>query len=343
MKPIYYVLISMIFLCGCRKSQEDNTSEDMSLHGDTILFGKSSTILSKMKTLKVTSEPYKMEFTTSGVVKAIPTNYAEVASPFAGRITKSFVRLGQKVSKGSPIFAISSPAFYETGKECSQAREEMELAKRLFGAIVKPDVIHQVVMAQEANSRQVLAHTKTRAEVRGGGKKPWKQKGTGRARHGSTRSPIWVGGGVTFGPRSDRNFTLKVNKKQKQAALAMCLTDKVENKSFVILDKLANDSGKTKEFNVWLTALKGKVNDLSGKKKVLIVMGAKDAKLTNSAMNLTGVTTIAAGSLNCKDILKANAIIADEKAIAAIDKQFKKVNEKKDKVAIYAKSAKKAK
>lgn len=221
--------------------------------------------------------------------------------------------------------------------------KEMELAKRLFGAIVKPDVIHQVVMAQEANSRQVLAHTKTRAEVRGGGKKPWKQKGTGRARHGSTRSPIWVGGGVTFGPRSDRNFTLKVNKKQKQAALAMCLTDKVANKSFVILDKLANDSGKTKELNVWLTALKGKVADLSGKKKVLIVMGAKDAKLTNSVKNLTGVTTIAAGSLNCKDILKANAIITDEKAIAEIDKQFKKVNEKKDKVAIYAKSAKSAK
>ncbi len=221
--------------------------------------------------------------------------------------------------------------------------KEMELAKRLFGAIVKPEVIHQVVMAQEANSRQVLAHTKTRAEVRGGGKKPWKQKGTGRARHGSTRSPIWVGGGVTFGPRSDRNFALKVNKKQKQAALAMCLTDKVENKSFVILDKLANDSGKTKEFNVWLNSLKSKVNDLSGKKKIMVVMGAKDAKLTNSAKNLTGVTTIAASSLNCKDILKANAIIADEKAIAEIDKQFKKVSERKDKVKkTYKKSDKKA-
>ena len=147
MKPIYYVLISMIFLCGCRKSQEDNTSEDMSLYGDTILLGKSSTILSKMKTLKVTSEPYKMEFTTSGVVKAIPTNYAEVASPFAGRITKSFVRLGQKVSKGSPVFAISSPAFYETGKECSQAREEMELAKKSLQRV--KDLVQNKVGAQK--------------------------------------------------------------------------------------------------------------------------------------------------------------------------------------------------
>ena len=228
------------------------------------------------------------------------------------------------------------PVYNSNGEQI----KEMELAKRLFGAIIKPEVIHQVVMAQEANSRQVLAHTKTRAEVRGGGKKPWRQKGTGRARHGSTRSPIWVGGGITFGPRSDRNFSLKVNKKQKQVALAMCLSDKAETKSLIIIDKLSADSGKTKDMSKWLSALRGKVNDLGGKKKILLVMGEKDAKLTNSARNLANVATISAASLNCKDLLLANAIIADEKAIAAIDKQFKKVNEKKADSA--AKNAKKA-
>ena len=231
------------------------------------------------------------------------------------------------------------PVYNSNGEQV----KEMELAKRLFGATVKPEVIHQVVMAQEANSRQVLAHTKTRAEVRGGGKKPWKQKGTGRARHGSTRSPIWVGGGVTFGPRKDRNFTLKVNKKQKQAALAMCLSDKVAGKGLIIMDKLANDSGKTKALSQWLKTFKGKIGDLSDKKKILVVMGEKDAKLSNAARNLANIETIAATSLNCRDILKANALIADEKAIAAIDKQFKKVNEKKAEATKTKKPAKKAK
>ena len=197
------------------------------------------------------------------------------------------------------------PVYNSNGEQI----KELELSARLFGRVAKPEVIHQVVVAQEANSRQVLAHTKTRAEVRGGGRKPWKQKGTGRARHGSTRSPIWVGGGVTFGPRSDRNFTLKVNKKQKQAALAMCLSDKVGSNQLVIVDQLGGNEGKTKELNKWLQSLKTKITGIKDAKKVLLVMDKKEQKLIRSAANLRGLSTIGATSLNCVDILANTGII----------------------------------
>ncbi len=211
----------------------------------------------------------------------------------------------------------------------SEQVKEMELTKRLFGVAIKPEVIHQVVIAQAANSREVLAHTKTRAEVRGGGKKPWKQKGTGRARHGSTRSPIWVGGGVTFGPRNERNFTQKVNKKQKQLALAMCLSQLADQKTLVIFDKLDNEAGKTKELGAWLKEVKTKIASVKDSKKFLLVMDAKNDKLTRSAKNLKGITTISATSLNCVDLLKADALLATEAAIATLEKHYKKVNEKK--------------
>jgi large subunit ribosomal protein L4 len=207
--------------------------------------------------------------------------------------------------------------------------KEIELPSRLFGVAAKTSVIHQVVVAQEANSRQALAHTKTRAEVRGGGKKPWRQKGTGRARHGSTRSPIWVGGGITFGPRSDRNFSQKVNKKQKQAALAMCLSDKATDKKLVIFDKLSEGVKKTKALNQWISEIKSKVPAISKSKKVLLVMGEKDAGLILAAKNLAGVSTISAHSMNCVDLLRAQAILTTEKAIDKIEKQFKLVKEKK--------------
>jgi len=208
--------------------------------------------------------------------------------------------------------------------------KDLELSKRLFGATVKPEVIHQVVIAQEANSRQVLAHTKTRAEVRGGGKKPWRQKGTGRARHGSTRSPIWVGGGITFGPRSDRNFSLKVNKKQKQLALAMCLSDKVASKALAIFDVISVESGKTKDLNSWVKSMKSKIESLKNGKKFLLVTDAKDVALFNASKNLKNITTIGYNSLNCVDLLKYDTVLVSEKATVAIEKHFKKVNEKKE-------------
>jgi len=138
---------------------------------------------------------------------------------------------------------ITTQVFDQTGKEI----KKIGLNPSMFGVEVKESVVHQVMVAQMANFRVAIAHTKTRGEVRGGGKKPWKQKGTGRARHGSIRSPLWVGGGVTFGPRKERNFAQKVNKKMKRKALFMCLTDKVNDNLFFVLDKLNIQQGKTRE------------------------------------------------------------------------------------------------
>ena len=130
MKPINTLLLGAIVLCSCHSNKQDDAENNISLKGDIITISQNSPILARLKTSVVKLEPYNMEFSTSGVVKAIPTNYAEIASPFAGRITKSFVRLGQKVAPGSPIFAISSPTFFETGKAYYQARQEMELADK---------------------------------------------------------------------------------------------------------------------------------------------------------------------------------------------------------------------
>ena len=133
-----------------------------------------------------------------------------------------------------------------------------ELSDKIFGAKINEGLIHQAVVAQMGNERQVLAHTKDRSEVRGGGKKPWKQKGTGRARAGSSRSPIWIGGGVTFGPLKTRNFSKKINKKMKQAALFGVLSDKVLSKNFVILDKFEIKEYNTEKFNNILEKLESR-------------------------------------------------------------------------------------
>jgi large subunit ribosomal protein L4 len=218
------------------------------------------------------------------------------------------------------------PVYNQKGEQI----KEVELPKRLFGVAMKPAVIHQVVVAQAANARENLAHAKTRSEVSGGGKKPWKQKGTGHARQGSIRAPQWVGGGVTFGPRNTQNFSQKVNKKQKQAALAMCLSQLAGNKTLVIFDKLDNDGGKTKSLNTWAKGLTGKIGDLKNSKKFLLVMDAKDANLTRAAKNLKNVSTISAASLNCIDILKNDTMLISEKTIALIEKHYNKVKEKKE-------------
>src|SRR3989338_5705358 len=123
---------------------------------------------------------------------------------------------------------------------------DMELNDAVFGVKPKKSVVHQVYTALLANAREPWAHTKDKGDVRGGGKKPWRQKGTGRARHGSIRSPIWRGGGITFGPLNVRNYTKKVNKKMSQVAVRMCLTDKVNDARFIVLEALT-PSGKTKE------------------------------------------------------------------------------------------------
>jgi len=206
---------------------------------------------------------------------------------------------------------------------------EIELSKRIFGVEPKNEVVHQVVVAQMANSRHVLAHTKDKSDVRGGGKKPWRQKGTGRARHGSIRSPLWKGGGVTFGPTKDRNFSKSVNKKQKQLAMAMCLSDKVTNKSFVVFEKIELPEGKTKEMKNWIDSIKSKIEDIKDGKKFLLVLEKNSESVIRSIRNLDKVTAISADSLNCIDILNNDVLLASEKAIDKIDGHYKKISEKK--------------
>lgn len=206
--------------------------------------------------------------------------------------------------------------------------KDLDLPKRIFGVEPKSEVVHQVVVAQQANARQVLAHTKDKSDVRGGGKKPWRQKGTGRARHGSIRSPLWKGGGVTFGPTKDRNFSVSVNKRQKQLAMAMCLSDKVKDNSFVVFDQLSV-SGKTKELKTWIEDMKKKIDSIKDGKKFLVVLDSKNAEFVRAARNLAKVHIILADSLNCIDILNHDAILTTEKSVERIDSFYKKINEKK--------------
>ena len=205
-----------------------------------------------------------------------------------------------------------------------------ELEPNIFGVPVKEGLVKQAVVAQMANARQILAHTKGKGEVRGGGKKPWRQKGTGRARHGSIRSPIWRGGGITFGPTKERNFSQKINKKMKRKALLMCLSDKVASGKFIILDKLELPKIKTKMMANILKTLRSKVFNLkkeelkTSQANVLIVLPDSNLNILKSANNLPNVEIIRADSLNVLDILKYNYLLLTEEAIQKITEVYGK-------------------
>lgn len=219
---------------------------------------------------------------------------------------------------------------------------EIELSDKVFGVKAKEALMHQAMAAQMANERQVLAHTKGRGEVRGGGKKPWKQKGTGRARAGSSRSPIWIGGGVTFGPTKERNFEKKINKKMKQKAILAALSDRLASKNLVILDKLEMDEFKTKAFNEMLRKLEEKVYEeakrLKGgegkkdekpkkekiKRSILVINDKKDAKVKYSARNLAGVEIINLENINILDLLKYRNVILTVEGVKKLEERYKK-------------------
>lgn len=193
---------------------------------------------------------------------------------------------------------------------------EQDLNPSLFEVEVKPVVVQQVVVAQQANARHPWAHAKQRSEVRGGGKKPWKQKGTGRARHGSTRSPLWRGGGVTFGPESNRNFTKKINKKMKQSALRMVLSDKLAEGRLVLIDSLSLPEPKTKSMADILTKL-----PLKGRTTLFIT--GKDARnLILSGRNLQDVDFLGADSLNVYDLLKAHSLVIPVNLLEKIEELY---------------------
>jgi len=194
---------------------------------------------------------------------------------------------------------------------------EESLDPALFEIEVKVGLIHQAVIAQLANRRQVVAHTKNRGEVSGGGKKPWKQKGTGRARQGSIRSPLWVGGGVVFGPRNDRNFTQKINKKMKRKALLMCLSDRAKEEKIVLIDKLELDNFKTKKFLEIVSKLPNK------DKKTLLVLADNNKKVVKSAANLSYIKTVEARGLNVADVLQYDYLMISINALRLMEKQLK--------------------
>ena len=193
----------------------------------------------------------------------------------------------------------------------------VELPDSVFGVESNNDLLHQVVSSLMANKRQVIAHAKTRAEVRGGGKKPWRQKGTGRSRHGSIRSPIWKGGGVTFGPTKDVIFKKKIGKKMARKALAVALSEKARSNGIIVVDGIELNAPKTKEVAGILRAFKQKL-DRTG--SILIVTPSADKNLHRAAKNIQKVGVIEARNLNSLEILSYKNLILLQDSVSEINK-----------------------
>lgn len=192
----------------------------------------------------------------------------------------------------------------------------VDVPERIFGVEPNEGLVHEAVVAQMVNARSVIAHTKDRGEVRGGGRKPWKQKGTGRARHGSRRSPLWSGGGVTFGPTSERVFGVKMNRKARRKALYMVLSDKVAHERFVVVDDLVLETPKT---SVMVSALQA-LPQANG--RTLIVVDAANEAVRLGARNVPKTETIAPNSLNVVDVLKAARMVISRSDLDALVKHF---------------------
>ena len=191
--------------------------------------------------------------------------------------------------------------------------DTIELNDAVFGVEVNEHLVHMAVVNQLANNRQGTQKAKTRSEVSGGGRKPWRQKGTGHARQGSTRAPQWTGGGVVFAP-TPRDYSFKLNKKERRAALKSALTSRVEEKKFIVVDEINFDEIKTKKFQDVL-------NNLSVSKALVVLEdGNKNAEL--SARNIADVKTAKTNTINVYDILKYNTVIATKAAVQAIEEVY---------------------
>lgn len=194
---------------------------------------------------------------------------------------------------------------------------EENLNPKIFGVKIDAAVVHQAIVAGMANRRSVIAHTKGRGEVRGGGRKPWRQKGTGRARHGSIRSPLWVGGGITFGPTKERNFGQKINKKVKRKALFMSLSDKAADKNLILVDQLKIDEIKTKK-------MAGILSKLPLGKKVMVIIPDSDNKLIKSTKNLADTIIVRADNLNIYNVVNSNSLLMPITSIKKIEETYLK-------------------
>ncbi len=195
------------------------------------------------------------------------------------------------------------------GKEVGK----MDLNDAVFGVEINEHLVHMAVVQNLANKRQGTQKAKTRSEVSGGGRKPWRQKGTGHARQGSTRAPQWKGGGVVFAP-TPRDYSFKLNKKEKRAALKSVLTSRVQDNKLIVLDELKFDAIKTKEFK--------KVMDNLKVSKAMVVIGGQDENVILSARNLPTVNTAVAENINVYDILKGDTLVLTKDAVAKIEEVF---------------------
>ena len=191
--------------------------------------------------------------------------------------------------------------------------DTIELNDAVFGVEVNEHLVHMAVVQQLANNRQGTQKAKTRSEVSGGGRKPWKQKGTGHARQGSTRAPQWTGGGVVFAP-VPRDYTIKLNKKEKRAALKSALTSRVQENKFIVVDELALNEIKTKKFVEVMNNLKVS--------KALVVLAEDDQNVIKSASNVASVKTANAGMINVYDILKYSTVVATKAAVEKIEEVY---------------------
>jgi large subunit ribosomal protein L4 len=191
--------------------------------------------------------------------------------------------------------------------------DKIELNDSIFGVEINEHLVHMAVLQQLANKRQGTQKAKTRSEVRGGGRKPWRQKGTGHARQGSTRSPQWTGGGVVFAP-TPRDYSFKLNKKEKRAALKSALTSRVVENKFVVVDELKLDKIKTKKFVEVLKNL--------NVEKALVVLNDMDEKVIASAANIPTVKTTQTNELNVFDVLKYDTVVVTKAAVATIEEVY---------------------
>lgn len=219
---------------------------------------------------------------------------------------------------------MEAKVYNQTGKEVSSVK----LPENIFGLSWNENLVHQVVTSMMGNARTPIAHTKNRSEVAGSGIKPWRQKGTGRARHGARRSPIWVGGGITHGPRNDRDYSTKINKKMKTKALFTVLSKKFKDGEVVFLDNLSFKAPKTKEAKNIITAL-SKIKEISAisrrKNAAFITLGTRDENVLKSFNNFSNLEVGQMKDLNALDLLQYRYLVVTdpEKSITSLSARLK--------------------
>jgi large subunit ribosomal protein L4 len=201
---------------------------------------------------------------------------------------------------------------------------EIELPEEIFNLEFNHPLVHQVMRWQMMNTYFPYAHTKTRGEVRGGGRKPWPQKGTGRARHGSIRSPIWVGGGVTFGPRKEKKRQIRINKKMKRKAILMVIAEKLRQRLLKVIDKINPKEFKTKEFDKFFSKFLQPRNTKKKKESALLVIGENKPEIFRSVRNLPYADVIEARNLNILSLLNHKYLFLTKDSIEKIRETFLK-------------------